>query len=63
MNKYRTPTFDEMKPGFKCETCYCWFTSSHDDNWVDLEFTEETYDKYIDLIRADAYETEFRVKL
>ena len=62
MEKYRTPSFNEMTVGFKCQTCYGMFTKTDDDDeWVDIEFTQEFYDKYIGLIKADAYETEFRV--
>ena len=64
MEKYRTPSFNEMIVGFKCQTCYSMFTKIYnDDEWVDIEFTQEFYDKYIGLIKADAYETEFRVPL
>ena len=62
MENYRTPSFDEMIVGFKCQTCYSMFTKT-DDEWVDIEFTQEFYDKYIGLIKADAYETEFRVRI
>ena len=62
MPKYRTPSFNEMIPGFKCQTNYSYFTKTdEEDEWVDIEFTQEFYDKYIGLIKADAYETEFRV--
>ena len=64
MENYRTPSFDEMIVGFKCQTCYGMFTKTDsDDEWVDIEFTQEFYDKYIGLIKADAYETEFRVRI
>lgn len=62
MNQYRTPSFDEMVVGFKCQTCYTMFTET-DYEWVDIEFTQAFYDEYIDLIKADAYETEFRVPI
>jgi len=40
------------------------FTKIDDfDEWVDIEFTQEFYDTYIGLIKADAYETEFRVEV
>lgn len=64
MAEYRTPSFDEMIVGFKCQTCYNHFINSKhesDEQWVDIEFTQEFYDKYIGLIKSDAYETEFRV--
>ena len=62
MEKYRIPSFDEMIVGFKCQTCYGMFTKTDDDDeWVDIEFTQEFYDKYIGLIKSDAYETEFRI--
>ena len=61
--KYRTPSFDEMAVGFKCQTCYGQFTENDIDKWVDIEFTQDFYDTYIGLIKADAYETEFRVKI
>lgn len=64
MPKYRTPSFTEMVVGFKCQTCYGQFTKTDDiDEWVDIEFTQEFYDTYIGLIKADAYETEFRVEV
>lgn len=66
MTKYRTPSFGEMVVGFKCQTCYNYFIEHKawlNDEWVDIEFTQEFYDKYIGLILADAYESEFRVKL
>ena len=64
MEKYRTPSFSEMTVGFKCQTCYGMFTKIDDDEeWVDIEFTQEFYDKYIGLIKSDAYETEFRVRV
>jgi hypothetical protein len=64
MAKYRTPSFEEMVVGFKCQTCYAQFTKTDDfDEWVDIEFTQEFYDTYIGLIKADAYETEFRVEV
>ena len=64
MTKYRTPSFNEMIVGFKCQTCYSMFTKIDDfDEWVDIEFTQEFYDTYIGLIKADAYETEFRVEV
>jgi len=64
MEKYRTPSFNEMIVGFKCQTRYSMFTETdNDDEWVDIEFTQEFYDTYIWLIKADAYETEFRVPL
>lgn len=64
MKKYRTPSFDEMVVGFKCQTCYCVFIEDEqrlNDEWVDIEFTQEFHDNYIRLIKSDAYETEFRV--
>lgn len=64
MKKYRTPTFDEMIVGFKCQTCYGQFTKTNiPDEWVDIEFTEDFYEKYIGLIHADSYEDEFRVEV
>lgn len=64
MEKYRTPSFNEMIVGFKCQTCYRMFTKTNDDDeWVDIEFTQEFYDMYIGLIKSDAYETEFRVRV
>ena len=39
MEKYRTPSFNEMIVGFKCQTCYRMFTKTDsDDEWVDIEF-------------------------
>jgi hypothetical protein len=61
IKKYRTPSFDEMVIGFKCQTCYTMFAD--DEEWVDIEFTQDFYDKYISLIKSDAYKTEFRVLL
>ncbi len=64
MPKYRTPTFDEMIVGFKCQTNYGLFTKTDDPNeWVDIIFTQEFYDNYIGLIKADANESEFRVEV
>lgn len=60
--KYRTPSFDEMVVGFKCQTCYCMFTETdEEDEWVDIEFTEKNCEEFVSVIRADAYKTEFRV--
>ena len=62
--KYRNPSFNEIVVGFKCQTCYGQFTKTNNrDEWVDIEFTQEFYDKYIGLIKADAYECEFRVRV
>jgi hypothetical protein len=64
MEKYRTPSFDEMVVGFKCQTYFGHFTKTDDaDEWVDIEFTQEFYDKYMGLIESDAYEIEFRVQI
>lgn len=64
MTKYRTPSFDEMVVGFKCQTCYVIFTiTDNHDEWIDIEFTQEFYDTYIGVIKVDAYETEFRVEV
>jgi len=64
ITKYRTPSFNEMVVGFKCQTCYGQFTETDDiDEWVDIEFTKDFHDTYIYLIKADACETEFRVKV
>jgi len=62
MDKYRTPKFDEFIPGFKCQTCYGYFTN-YEDEWVDLKFTDEFIKNYLGLIKSDAYETEFRVAI
>ena len=56
-NKYYTPTFSEFIPGFKCQSCFWYFS---DGEWVDVEFTEELLNNIIGLIKSDAYETEFR---
>jgi hypothetical protein len=62
--KYRTPSFNEMVVGFKCQTCYGQFTKTDDfDEWVDIEFTQDFYDTYMGLIEADSHETEFRVEV
>ncbi len=64
--KYRTPSFNEMVVGFKCQTCYAYFIEDEarlNDEWVDIEFTQEFYDEHIEMIKADAYEIEFRVKI
>lgn len=51
-----------MIVGFKCQTSYPYFLPDDEaEVWVDLEFTQEFYDKYICLIEADAYESQFRV--
>ena len=64
MIKYRTPLFNEMVVGFKCQTCYSMFTKSDNfDEWVNIEFTQEFYNTYMGLIKADAYESEFRVEI
>ena len=63
MKIYRYISFDEIKVGFKCQTCYSPLVRSDKDKWVDIEFTQEFYDEYIELILADAYDTEFRVPL
>jgi len=60
-NKYYTPSIEEFIPGFKCETCYCLFTTGDNpDEWVEIEFTKELLDKYMSAIKYDAYKTEFR---
>ena len=58
-DKYYIPSFNEFVEGFKCETCYSMFTES-DEEWVEIEMTKEFLDTYLTLIKADAYETEFR---
>lgn len=61
---YRTPEFEEFIPGFECETCYSWFVDEDSDNeWANIVVTKEFLDNYMSLIKADAYETEFRVKI
>ena len=61
MDKYRYIKFDELTSGLKCQTCYQFFTD--DNKWVDIEITDEFLNKYLGLIKSDAYETEFRVKI
>lgn len=58
-NKYRTPNFSEFVPGFKCQSCF-WYFSEDPDIWVDVEFTEELLENIMSLIIHDAYESEFR---
>lgn len=63
-NKYRTPSFDEMIIGFKCQTCYPHFSyDDYGETWVDIEFTEYFYNLYIGLIKSDAFMSEFRVPI
>lgn len=63
MNYRDIESFDEIKPGFKCQSCFWYFNSeSPEEVWVDVEFTEKLYNHTIGLIKADAYESEFRVE-
>lgn len=73
-NKYYTPRFDEIKPGFKCQSCFWYFEggkfgegvtdkdSGFETTWYNVEFTKELYNNIISLIKADAYESEFRAR-
>ena len=64
MTEHKHISFNEIVVGFKCQTCFWAFTETdNEDEWVDIEFTQEVYDKYIGLIMADAIEVEFRVPI
>ena len=49
---YYTPNFNEIVPGFKCQSCFWYFTKPddlYDEEWVDVEFTEELIEKTLEL--------------
>lgn len=61
-DKYYTPSFNEFIPGFECETNYEFFTNYGEEEWVKIKMTEEFLNNYLGLIKADAYESEFRAR-
>ena len=65
-NKYYTPSIEEFRVGFECESNYCLINgkSSLDggNEFIQFCFTEDNIDYMLDAYKNDAYPTEFRVK-